>query len=137
MAREDGVLFLDSRVPFSKIRDGLSNTLIVGERPPSANLPAIGAWYGGWGHWRNFTAFLGVVETDVGVSGLPCSSGPYLFAPDRLDNRCSIFHFWSQHRGGGNFAFADGSVRFLAYGAASVLPALATRAGGELATLPD
>ena len=44
---------------------------------------------------------------------------------------CHHHHFWSLHPGGGNFAFADGSVRFLRYSAASVLPALATRAGGE------
>jgi prepilin-type processing-associated H-X9-DG protein len=39
--------------------------------------------------------------------------------------------------GGGNWAFADGSVRWLAYSAAPILPALATRAGGEPVTVPD
>ena len=39
--------------------------------------------------------------------------------------------FWSLHPGGANFAFADGSVKFLRYSAADILPALATRAGGE------
>jgi prepilin-type processing-associated H-X9-DG protein len=46
-------------------------------------------------------------------------------------------HFWSLHPGGAHFLFADGSVRFLAYSADSSLPALATRAGGESAALPD
>jgi Protein of unknown function (DUF1559) len=34
-ARRDGVLFLDSRVRFAEVVDGKSNTLVVGERPPS------------------------------------------------------------------------------------------------------
>jgi prepilin-type processing-associated H-X9-DG protein len=48
-----------------------------------------------------------------------------------------MFHFWSPHPGGANFALADGSVRFLPYAANDVLPALATRAGGEVAAVPD
>ena len=43
--------------------------------------------------------------------------------------RCSITGACD---GGTNFLFADGSVHFLAYSAASVVPALATRAGGEV-----
>jgi prepilin-type processing-associated H-X9-DG protein len=43
-----------------------------------------------------------------------------------------LHHFWSQHPGGANWAFADGSVRFLRYANASLMPALATRAGGEV-----
>ena len=38
---------------------------------------------------------------------------------------------------GANFAFADGSVRFLRYSANDILPALATRAGGETVQIPD
>jgi prepilin-type processing-associated H-X9-DG protein len=54
-----------------------------------------------------------------------------------LTDQCDLFHFWSLHPGGANFAFADGSVRFLTYAADDVLPALATRAGGEAVTVPD
>ena len=55
----------------------------------------------------------------------------------RHDNQCDMFHFWSPHPGGAHFAFADGSVRFLAYSAEPIMAALATRAGGESVNLPD
>jgi prepilin-type processing-associated H-X9-DG protein len=35
------------------------------------------------------------------------------------------------HRGGANFLFADGSVRYMAYIAAALIPKLATRNGRE------
>lgn len=52
-------------------------------------------------------------------------------------NFCSTFHFWSPHSGGANFAVADGSVWFLRYSADPILPAPATRAGGEAVELPE
>ena len=54
-----------------------------------------------------------------------------------MTDPCDSLHFWSPHPGGANFAFADGSVRFLSYSADTILPALATRAGGETVVLPD
>ena len=47
-------------------------------------------------------------------------------------NLCDTHHFWSNHPGGGNWLFADGAVRFLPYQSNAILPALATRAGGEV-----
>ena len=52
-----------------------------------------------------------------------------------MKDNCSRFHFWSLHSGGANIAFADGSVRFLSYSADPIMPALATRAGGEVVSL--
>jgi prepilin-type processing-associated H-X9-DG protein len=40
------------------------------------------------------------------------------------------------HPGGANFLFADNPVRFLAYSADAILPALATRAGNESVEVP-
>jgi len=132
--RRDGVLFLDSQVRLTDIRDGTSNTLMVGERPPSAN-HNFGWWYGGWGQSKDGSAdmVLGVREWNVAGlgSGAGCPDGPYQFGPGRIDNQCDAFHFWSLHSGGAHFLFADGSVRLLRYSVNSIMPALATRAGGE------
>jgi prepilin-type processing-associated H-X9-DG protein len=54
------------------------------------------------------------------------------FAPPRQHQQ-PVRHFWSLHPGGAHFLFADGSVHFLSYSAAPILPALASRAGGETA----
>ena len=61
----------------------------------------------------------------------------YPFGPSDVRDPCGVFHFWSLHPGGAGFVFADGSYHFLKYAAADILPALATRAGGEVVALPD
>ncbi len=135
----DGVLFQDSRVRLGDITDGTSNTLMLGERPPSADLQ-FGWWYAGVGQVGTGSAdlILGVREQNLQpiTAGSPCGPGAYPFRPGRFSDPCSMFHFWSPHSGEANFAFADGSTRFLAYSADSVLPALASRAGGEAVESP-
>jgi prepilin-type processing-associated H-X9-DG protein len=83
---------------------------------------------------------LGAAELNLRSVGIPqlndCPTGPYSFTPGTIMNPCDQFHFWSLHSGGNNFLFADGRVHFLTYGAAPLLPPLATRAGGEAAPLP-
>lgn len=138
--RSDGVLYLDSKIKFKDIEDGLSHTLMVGERPPSWLLNS-GRWYAGEGMNSN-----GVGDSHLGVQELnsyrrdhfyrlDCGNGPYEFGHVQLNNQCDLFHFWSLHQGGAHFLFADNSVRFLKDCARPVMPALASRAGGE--TIPD
>lgn len=136
---KDGVLFENSAVRFADVRDGLSNTLLAGERPPSPD-DRLGWWYAGVGlreSGRGGDSFLGVREPRDAVILPMCPDGLPTFRPGRLDDLCDVVHFWSRHPGGAHFAFCDGSVRFLRYSADSVLPALATRGGGETVPVPD
>ncbi|MCI0381052.1 MAG: DUF1559 domain-containing protein [Gemmataceae bacterium] len=133
----DGILYVDSRVRIADVSDGTSHTLLVGERPPSADL-ILGWWYAGWGQRKNGSgdSVLGVRELNSDVYGPGCFPGPYYFVAGKFSNQCDAFHFWSPHSGGANFAFVDGSVRFLSYSTDALMPALATRAGGEPVAIP-
>jgi prepilin-type N-terminal cleavage/methylation domain-containing protein len=138
---QDGVLFVNSSVRLSQIIDGSSNTLLVGERPPS-NDRVFGWQWAGFGD-SGFGAtdvVLGVherVERPTGVSDY--------FRPGAANDPGSThrYHFWSFHPGGGQWALADGSVRFITYesdgpesetegGAETVLQRLASIDGGEV-----
>jgi prepilin-type processing-associated H-X9-DG protein/prepilin-type N-terminal cleavage/methylation domain-containing protein len=133
----DGVLYLGSKVRVADITDGTSQTLMAGERPPSAD-ERFGRWYAGVGQNLDGDAdcYLSVAELNRTFRAPMCEPGPYHFAPGTPDNMCDTFHFWSPHPGGAHFLFADGSVRFLKYSADAILPQLATRAGGEPVELP-
>ena len=66
------------------------------------------------------------------AASLGCSSSYVGLQFGKASNSCDQAHFWSNHAGGSNFLFGDGSIRFLAYSANTVLPLLATRNGGEV-----
>jgi prepilin-type processing-associated H-X9-DG protein len=137
--KHDGVLFLNSRIRLTDVRDGLSNTLFVGERPPSKD-GTLGWWYAGTGvdnSTGTADSVLGMRALAIGIFAQGCPPGPYDFFPGNLDNQCHAFHFWSLHPGGANFAFGDGHVQFCAFAGADIMPALATRAGGEIVSVPD
>ncbi|MDY3561064.1 DUF1559 domain-containing protein [Gemmata sp. JC673] len=136
--RGDGMLFCGSAVRPLDVQDGASNTLFVGERPPSADL-VFGWWYAGWGQDQDGDGdmVLGVRATNVTAGSAYCPPGPYRYGVGRFEEQCSMFHFWSPHVGGANFLLVDGSVRLIGYSADDLMPALATRAGGEAVAVPE
>ncbi len=133
---DDGMFHPHHHVRFGSVIDGTSNTLLIGERPPGPK-GAFGGWYAEWGFTVcSLSQILPVSATASGSPTEPEDCAPTIgpLRPGRIDDSCDLVHFWSLHTGGANFAFADGSVRFLTYDWSNVLPALATRAGGEVLT---
>lgn len=129
--RADGVLHSFGAVRPAGVRDGLSNTLAVGERPPSADL-RFGWWYTGIGIDYRGTADAILGAAEVQTSYPSCPTGvPAAYGPGEFDRQCDMLHYWSPHAGGSHFLLADGSARLIAYSAGERLRALATRAGGE------
>jgi prepilin-type N-terminal cleavage/methylation domain-containing protein len=133
----NGVFYVDSKVRAGDITDGLSYTLMIGERPPSSN-ERYGWWYAGIGqdNLGTLDAFLAARQFNGSFYAPHLPLGPYEFGPGSSDDLSSMFHFWSSHPGGGNFLAAGGNVHFLRYSAVDVLPALCTRAGKENVSLP-
>ena len=139
----DGIFYELSAVKIDQIIDGTSNTLMVGERPPSTDLN-FGWWYAGAGYWDPTFGQVGTGDVTLGVReqvyvtdpgqqiGVECPMSKIYFQQGNVDDPCDQVHYWSLHGGGANFLFCDGAVQFLTYSADPVLPALATRAGGEV-----
>jgi prepilin-type N-terminal cleavage/methylation domain-containing protein/prepilin-type processing-associated H-X9-DG protein len=135
-----GIINPEWKVTFARITDGASNTLLIGERPYDADL-----WYGWWVGYTQPDLGTGGANTvaiytsdtsaigNGGYTGASCGAPPYYFGqgPKNVKNLCSVNQLWSCHNGGANFAFGDGAVRFIAYSASAIVPALSTYAGNE------
>jgi prepilin-type N-terminal cleavage/methylation domain-containing protein/prepilin-type processing-associated H-X9-DG protein len=122
-----------SGVRMLSVTDGLSNTTMVGERPPADPVTSGGFR---WGWWRgsDFNTVLGNPSRESSiVTGCP---DPAYFRPDNPNNKCAATHYWSMHPGGANWLLGDGSVRFIPYSAGTTtLPQMASRDGGEVIQL--
>lgn len=109
----DGIFFGNSRTKFRDIRDGLSNTLMVGERDGR---------FGG-SIWHGFVS--AAAEPAARVVGVADH------APNHPGGHFEDFR--SYHPGGVNFLRADGSVRMYQQTMdQAVYRAMATIAGGEV-----
>jgi prepilin-type N-terminal cleavage/methylation domain-containing protein/prepilin-type processing-associated H-X9-DG protein len=110
--------------------DGLSNTTIVGERPPADSVTSGGYR---WGWWRGSDFNTVMANPNLEASIITGCTTPGYFRPDVPSNRCAATHFWSMHPGGGNWLLGDGSVRFFSYQAGTTtLPQMASINGGEV-----
>lgn len=113
------------------VTDGLSNTLMIAERPPDYKR-RVGWWYcqipGSIGDDHHLAA-----EPIISGKLPPRCNGKPVFAPGRIEDVCDIQHFWSLHQTGAVFAFGDGSVRYITYrNDTGLIRDLATRNGGEV-----
>lgn len=97
----NGLFYGASQVRFTDITDGLSNTIALGERtvlPVYAQDPR---------RWPSWCGPGGLSST--GGIGSTVSSSVY----DKMNHPTDIHLFSSEHPGGANFCFADGSVHYL------------------------
>jgi prepilin-type processing-associated H-X9-DG protein/prepilin-type N-terminal cleavage/methylation domain-containing protein len=138
----DGIFFQNSIVKLTDITDGSSNTICLGERhtsPDSSGYYYFGWWYAGTGQSLDGSGdyLLWSLETNRSPRLFACPLNGYQYRPGQSSNPCDLLHFWSPHPGGANFGFADGSVKLFPYSASNVLPAISTRAGGEIVDLSD
>jgi prepilin-type N-terminal cleavage/methylation domain-containing protein len=124
----DGVFYRNSKTRLAEVTDGLSNTLLVGER--GSNL-ARASWTG-----AAPTAVVPAIPTSLPAGEAPAlslgntsdSTGTYV--PNSLQ---SVTGYSSYHPGIVQFLFGDGSVRPIRDGVAPLTwKSLGTRAGGEL-----
>ncbi len=124
-----GVIYPLSRTSMARITDGSSNTILLGETSSTDgwSSSSITGWGGikpwVYGFTGNSVGYLTIdnkiVQYPIGYRGTFASN----FTP-----------YKSQHGGGGaNFAFCDGSVRFMSQNMSlTILKSLATRASGEV-----
>jgi prepilin-type N-terminal cleavage/methylation domain-containing protein/prepilin-type processing-associated H-X9-DG protein len=137
---DDSFLRARFTVDAAKVVDGLSNTILIAERPPSAD--------GQWGWWDSPCC------TQDGISPVrgrdnPFSSGikgncprTAIYQSGNFQDNCAFNTVWSCHPQGANFCMGDGSVRTIAYeagnqalGVVTVLEALASRNGAEVVAM--
>jgi prepilin-type N-terminal cleavage/methylation domain-containing protein/prepilin-type processing-associated H-X9-DG protein len=112
----NGTFFLNRQVRFADIRDGLSSTLVVGERSSKlAPSTWVGVVTGGW-H---------AVARVAGLAAFPPNS--------EVDEEHYSHNFSSFHPNGTNFLLGDGSVRLIAETIAEeTFHALSTRNAGDV-----
>ena len=162
-ATRDGVFHLNSSVRMGDVTDGLSNTLLLGERvlsdgnidtylsapfttPPDPPLQAFGL-FGGWSAPAGPSAIATVtLSSEGGINYYfpnryvppepPKPPVPIIWA-DIAGNYWRRLSSWgSRHTNGVNFALADGSVRFIKSSISpAALTAGSTRSGGETTPL--
>jgi prepilin-type processing-associated H-X9-DG protein len=127
-------------VKFSDIRDGTSNTILLGEvavvtDDQGERCWVVADWFAGWTSEVQRVPSAGINRPWTNPTGL-CSVAPHSNAPQCGPN--PAMGFGSYHPGGANFVFCDGSVKFLKDTTnRAILSAIGTRSGGEIVSATD
>ncbi|XZE20190.1 DUF1559 domain-containing protein [Pirellulaceae bacterium SH449] len=119
----DGPMFRNSRIRHGDVTDGLSNTVFLGEHSPILSDKTWGTVTQGAVVCGNDPQRFPLTDCDAAATLVNVHSGPSVLeldpltgiAPihppnDRLGHVCQM---QSEHPGGANVAFGDGSIRFI------------------------
>ena len=135
----DGVMFNNSRILIEHIKDGSSNTTMLGEAifdrenldtDFEGNTQAVDHWYIG-----STDSLYGINASEcVGSTAVPINA----IKDSTLDIDQKELCFSSNHPGGANFAFADGHAQFIRETIdRTTFSHLGTRLGGEVVSIND
>jgi len=134
--KHNGVFAPGQKITVESVTDGLAQTIAVGEAgfQMTNHRDANGRLIGG-----NTSRPVGYATYSYASAYVPLNTKLWVPQSDPTwRERSGWTAFRSDHAGGANFAFADGSVRFLADaingGGGTAYKALASRNGGETAT---
>lgn len=123
----DGIFYRadDGRkLTMTGITDGTSNTFMIGEDIPEKNQHC------GWTNSNYANGTCAIPLNNAMQTGQPGFNNP--------GDWPNVYSFRSNHTGGGHFAFADGTVRFISQTINLIdYRALATIRGNESVTVPD
>ena len=125
-----GALGMNTRVKIVEISDGSSNTVAMGEISDNPPQPVTAATHGYrlWTRGCDLNGSLGCASAKNVVTEINSKVGY-----NNSLNNFNDMSFGSNHSGGANFVFCDGSVRFLPDSTPIlVFKAMASRNGGEV-----